>query len=93
MTKPIREYEARVVYIGLKYRYDTHTKVLSSIEKHQDGSFTYTEIVPDTHVFSRGYSAEHTRVIVYSESPRIWCEETSPSDYVVFHELSDKVLG
>lgn len=87
-TKPIREYETRFVYIGLKYRYDTRGKMLSSIEKHTDGSITYSEVAPESQVFSRGYSSEYTRVIVYSDSPRIWCEETSPGDFVVFHEVT-----
>jgi hypothetical protein len=85
-TKPIREYETRFVYVGLKYRYDTHVKKLSSIEKHSDGSITYSELSPETQVFSRGYASELTRVIVYSDSPRVWCEETSPTDFVVFCE-------
>ena len=86
-TKPVREYETRFVYIGLKYRYDTHSKILSSIEKHTDGSITYSEVSPESFVFSRGYSSEYTRVFVYSESPRVWCEETSPGNFVVFSEL------
>jgi hypothetical protein len=86
-TKPIREYETRFVYVGLKYRYDTHVKKLSSIEKHSDGSITYSELSPETQVFSRGYASELTRVIVYSDSPRVWCEETSPTDFVMFNEV------
>jgi hypothetical protein len=86
-TKPIREYETRFVYIGVKYRYDTHLKMLSSIEKDADGTLTYSEVSPESQVFSRGYASEYTRVMVYSESPRVWCEETSPGDYVVFSEL------
>jgi hypothetical protein len=87
-TKPIHEYETRFVYVGLKYRYDTHAKKLSSIEKHSDGSITYSELSPDTQVFSRGYASELTRVIVYSSSPRVWCEETSPTEFVVFREIT-----
>jgi hypothetical protein len=88
-TKPIREYETRFIYIGFKYRYDTHTKMISFIERHADGSTTYTERYSDTSVFSRAYSSEHTRVRVYSESPRIWSEETSPTEMFVFTELQE----
>lgn len=86
-TKPIREYETRFIYIGFKYRYDTQSKLLSSIERQSDGSIAYVETPAVSEVFSRGYSSEHTRVAVYSDSPRIWSEEN-----VVFTELTDKVL-
>ena len=82
--QPIREYETRFLYVGFKYRYDTHTKMLSSIEKHSDGSITYSETPSTSQVFSRGYSTEQVRVSVYSDSPRVWCEEVSPTDYFVF---------
>lgn len=85
-TKPIREYETCFIYVGCKYRYDTYTKTLSSIEKHTDGSITYTEMPSDSAVFSRGYSSENMRVIVYSDSPKIWCEEIAVDDYFVFTE-------
>lgn len=83
-TKPIREYETRFIYIGFKYRYDTHTKMLSSLERCLDGSIVYTETSATNKVFSRGYSTDTMRVIVYSESPRLWCEEVSSTDYFVF---------
>jgi hypothetical protein len=82
-TKPIREYETRILSIGFRYRYDTHTNMLSSIEKHPDG-IIYHEEPCSTTVFSRGYHSELVRVIVYSDSPKIWCEETSVDDYFVF---------
>lgn len=87
-TKPIREYETRFIYVGCKYRYDTHTNTLSSIEKHPDGSITYTERPAESTVFSRGYSSEPMRVVVYSNSPKIWCEEMSVEDCFVFSETS-----
>lgn len=74
-TKPIREYDTRFIYVGFKYRYDTQTKMLSSIERHPDGQITYTEQPAQSHVFSRGYATEHVRVIVYSDSPKVWCED------------------
>lgn len=87
-TKPIREYDTRFIYVGFRYRYDTHSKTLSSIEKHSDGTLTYTEQPAQSQVFSRGYATEQVRVIVYSDSPKIWCEEISSEDYHVFSELS-----
>ncbi len=88
-TKPIREYDTRFIYVGFKYRYDTQTKMLSSIEKHSDGTMTYTEQPTQSQVFSRGYATEQVRVIVYSESPKVWCEEVSPTDSFVFSEFVD----
>lgn len=82
-TQPIREYDTRFLYVGFKYRYDTHTKMLSSIEKQAD-ILIYSEIPTNVHVFSRGYSSENVRVIVYSDSPKVWCEELSSTDYFVF---------
>lgn len=87
-TKPVREYETRFVYIGCKYRYNTHTKTLSSFEKQTDGSITYTEIPAESGVFSRAYSSEDMRVLVYSDSPKIWCEERTIEDVYVFTETS-----
>lgn len=92
-TTPIREYEARFIYVGFKFRYNTHTKTVSSIEKLSDGSMSYFEAPSHTDVFARGYASEHVRVIVYSDSPKIWCEEVSPTEYFVFSELGDNVLG
>ena len=83
-TKPIRQYETQIIYVGMKYRYDTHTKTLSSIEKLSDGTMTYTEMRSETDVFSRAYSTENVRVTVYTESPRVWTEETSPYDFFTF---------
>ena len=91
-TKPIREYETRFIYVGFKFRYDTHAKTISSLMKLPNGDITYSEKPNESDVFSRGYSAEHVRVIVYSESPKVWCEEISPIEYSVFTESSDKVL-
>lgn len=86
-TKPVQTYETRMMYIGFKYRYDTHKKTISSIEKHSDGSITCTETPSETHVFARAYASETVRVTVYSESPRVWVEETSPYDFVVFRQV------
>lgn len=86
-TKPIREYETRFIYIGFKFRYDTHTKRISSIMKHSDGDTVYDERPCDTDVFSRAYCSEAMRVVVYSDSPKVWCEEVSVDDYFVFHEV------
>ena len=87
-TKLIREYETRFLYVGYRFRYDVHTKTLSSFEKDEDGTITYSELPSETETFSRCYSSEYTRVIVYSESPRIWMEETSPAEFQVFQEVT-----
>jgi hypothetical protein len=92
ITKPVREYETRFVYIGFRFRYDTHAKTISSIFKHPGGKTDYFERPCDSEVFSQAHHSEHVRVIVYSDSPKVWCEEMSPDDYFVFSELSDKIL-
>jgi hypothetical protein len=87
-NKPVQVYETRMMYIGFKYRYNTHKKTLSSIEKQSDGSITFVEIPAATEVFARAYASENVRVTIYSESPRVWAEETSPYDLVVFREVT-----
>jgi len=86
-TKPIREYETNILYVG-RSRYNTHTKTISTLVKHPEGDITYEEFPSETDVFSRVYSSEHVRVIVYSESPKVWCEETAPNEYYVFTEVA-----
>ena len=87
-TKPIREYDTRFIYIGFRSRYDTHTKTISSIMKRPEGDITYEEFPSDTNVFSQVYSSEYVRVIVYSESPKVWCEEIAVDDWSVFTEVA-----
>jgi hypothetical protein len=87
-TKPIREYETCFIYVGFRFRYDTHGKKISSIMKDPGGEITYYEESRDTTTFSRAYSTENVRVIVYSDSPKVWCEEISPNDYHVFTEVT-----
>lgn len=87
-TKPIREYETRILYIGFRSRYDTHAKTISTLMKHPEGEITYNEFPSDMDVFSQVYSSEYVRVIVYSDSPKVWCEETVPNEYVVFTETA-----
>lgn len=86
-TKPICEYETRILYVG-RCRYDTHTKTISTLVKHSEGDITYNEFPSDIDVFSQVYSSEHVRMIVYSNSPKVWCEETAPNEYVVFTETA-----
>lgn len=86
-TKPIREYETRILYVG-RCRYNTHTKTISTLVKHPEGDITYNEFPSDTDVFSQVYSSEYVRVIVYSESPKLWCEEIAPNEYYVFTEVT-----
>ena len=87
-TKPIREYETRFIYIGFRFRYDTYAKTISSIMKHPGGDITYYEEPRDTSAFSQAYSSEYARVTVYSDLPKVWCEETAPNEYFVFTETS-----
>ena len=81
---PVRTYETTMIYVGFRFRYDTHKKTVSSMEKQPDGTVTFTEAPTDIDVFARGYSSEQVRVTIYSESPRIWVEETSPYDFFTF---------
>lgn len=81
--KPLRTYETRFLYIGFR-RYDTEQKTISGFFRNTDGSVTYQETPTEEVVFSRVYHTEHVRVTVYSQSPRVWTEETSPYEVFTF---------
>lgn len=83
--RPLREYETRLLYTGFS-RYDVDRKVLSTISVTPEGRLRYTERPHDGRVFSRVYAAEHVRVIVYSDSPKVWAEEIAPYETHFFQQ-------
>lgn len=85
--RPLREYETRLLYTGFS-RYDVERKVLSTLQVTPEGKLLYSERVHEGHVFSRVYAAEHVRVVVYSESPKIWAEEIAPYETHFFQQVS-----
>ena len=76
-----------MLYTGLS-RYDVERKVLSTLTLEPDGRVLYRERPYEGRVFSRVYSAEHVRVVVYSESPKVWAEELSPHETHFFQQVS-----
>ena len=85
--RPLREYETRLLYTGFS-RYDVDRKVLSTIQVTPEGKLLYSERPHEGRTFSRVYAAEHVRVIVYSESPKIWAEEIAPYETHFFQQVS-----
>ena len=83
--KPIRSYETRFLYIGLR-RLDTFKKTLSMFQYTEKGLVYHEEPFPDIAI-SRLYSTELATVSVYSESPRVWVEELSPHERYVYTEV------
>ena len=83
--KPIKTYETTFLYIGLS-RYNTETKMLSNFELKND-KIIYKEFPYDGSVFSRSYTAEPVRMILYSESPKIWAEELSTERVHFFQQM------
>ena len=81
--KPVRTYETQFLSIGFR-RYDVVQKRVSAFRRSPDGSIDYEEQDFDGSVLARSYATEHARVIVYSESPRVWVEELSPHERFVF---------
>ncbi len=81
----MREYETRFLYTGFS-RYDVEQKVLSTLKLEEDGQVDYTERPHEGRVFSRVYAAEHVRVRVYSETPKVWAEELSPHEIHFFQQ-------
>lgn len=82
-TRPIRTYETRLISLGFR-RYDVETKQVSWFLRNPDGTIDYDEAPLDDRVLSRAYATEQVRITVYSESPRVWVEETSPHERFVF---------
>jgi hypothetical protein len=82
----LREYETRLLYTGFS-RYDVDRKVLSTISVTPEGKLLYSERAHEGRVFSRVYAAEHVRVVVYSESPKVWAEELSPYEMHFFQQV------
>lgn len=76
--KPIEKYETQFLYVGLS-RYDTTKKTLSSILRQSDGKTIYTE-TPYDGSLARCYVTEFVTVTIYSQSPRVWKEETGLRD-------------
>ncbi len=83
----MREYETRLLYTGFS-RYDVDRKVLSTIQVTPEGKLLYRERAHEGRTFSRVYAAEHVRVIVYSESPKVWAEEIAPYETHFFQQVS-----
>lgn len=81
----MREYETRLLYTGFS-RYDVDRKVLSTISVEPDGRLRYTERPHEGRVFSRVYATELVRIIVYSDSPKIWAEVLSPYETHFFQQ-------
>ena len=81
-----KTYETRYIYTGFR-RYDVEKKVLSEMRVVEDNRIFYTEQPIATSVFPRNYHTEMVRVTVYSESPKVWCEELSPNERYVFVEV------
>ena len=78
-----KSYDTRYVYTGFK-RYDIEKKILSEMKVEKDNRILYSEQVIDTTVFPRDYHTEMVRVTIYSDSPKVWCEELSPDERYFF---------
>ena len=83
-------YETLFLYLGFS-RYDTAKKVLSKFTTDADKIYYSERPCTTTNVFSRSYYAEMTTVTVYSESPRIWSEETGPGEVHFFFQQPTQV--
>ena len=84
--RPLRTYETRFLLTGFS-RYDVEQKTLSTFRVDGD-RILYSERVCETRTFSRVYVAEHVRVIVYSDSPKVWAEELSPHETHFFQQVA-----
>lgn len=79
--RPLREYETQMIATGLS-RYNVQTNTVSSL-RLENGRLLYTEAPYAGTVLSRAYTTELVRMVVYSDSPKVWAEVLSP-DCVYF---------
>ena len=86
--KPLRTYETKFLSIGFS-RYDVEKKTLSTFQLKNNKIF-YSERPYPGYVFSRSYATELARVVVYSDSPKIWAEELSPHDIHFFQQVEQQ---
>jgi hypothetical protein len=62
-------------------------KVLSTLSVTPEGKLLYTERPHEGRAFSRVYAAEYVRIIIYSDSPKVWAEELSPYETHFFQQV------
>jgi hypothetical protein len=86
--KPLRTYETKIISIGFS-RYDVEKKILSTLEV-KNKKIMYFERPFSGHIFSRAYNTELVRVIVYSDSPKMWSEELSPHEVHFFQQIEQQ---
>jgi len=82
-------YETRYLYTGFS-RYDTERKTISRITEENGGVLLFHEAPYSETVFPRVYHAEHVRVTIFSESPKVWKEELSSDMIYFFREIQDQ---
>lgn len=82
----MREFETRLLSTGYS-RYDVERKVLSTLSVTPEGTLMYTERPYEGRVFSRVYATELVRVVVYSDSPKVWAEVLSPYETHFFQQV------
>ena len=66
-------------------RVDTYRKKVILWKRLNDRNFLTEADAPN--VLPRAYHTEHVRVSVYSEQPRVWKEERSPTDVYFFKQV------
>lgn len=84
--RPLRTYETRFLLTGFS-RYDVEQKTLSTFRVDGD-RILYSERPYEGRTFSRVYAVEHARVIVYSDTPKVWAEELSPHEIHFFQQVA-----
>lgn len=84
---PKRVYETRFLYTGLS-RYNIETKTVSKLSMTPDGKLLFSEVPYEGTVLSKSYATECVRIVVYSESPRVWVEELSPTQQHFFQQVN-----
>ena len=84
-VRPLREYETQLIATGLR-RYNVQTKTVSTLTS-TGGRIYYDEVPYTGTILPRGYATELVRMVVYSESPKIWAEVVAPDIVYFFQQV------
>ena len=79
-------YETVYIYTGFG-KYDAQRNVLMTMQRLPNGHLLVREAPYSPHVIGRGFHTELVRVTTYSQNPRIWKEELSPTEIYFFKQV------
>lgn len=86
---PVETYDTTFVYTGLS-RIDSAKREVSQIRILENGRWHMETSAWEGSALSRSYATERVTVQIYSTTPWIWSERTSPHKIDYFREIENK---